>query len=433
MPSVVVVGLQWGDEGKGKLVDLLAESADLVIRSQGGNNAGHTIKAGDTEYRFHLVPSGILFPHTHCFIGGGTVIDPKVLIAEIEGLESQGIHVKGRLSISPYAHVIFPFHRKQDVLTEKKKGAGAIGTTGRGIGPCYSDKAGRIGLRMADLHSEKTFKNRLQTVLALKNDELYKLFGEAPLDLEEVWSEYVHYAKKLAPFIALDTERKIFEASRKGKKLLFEGAHGTLLDITFGTYPYVTSSSTLAAGICAGAGIGPSAAGHVLGILKAYFTRVGNGPFPTELPASEAHLFPDHLAAREVGTTTGRKRRMGWFDAVLARYAVGLNGVSSLAVTKLDILDRIQTLKICVGYSWEGKKYDYPLPLSEELQNMTPIYEEMPGWLSSTSCVTSFEQLPQKAKNYLKRLEELCGVPISVVSVGPERERTLWLRHLFQD
>jgi adenylosuccinate synthase len=430
MSTVLIVGLQWGDEGKGKVVDLLSERADYVIRSQGGNNAGHTIRAREKEFRFHLVPSGILYPQVTCLIGGGVVIDPKVFLEELNSLKVNGIKTDGRVLVSPYAHIIFPYHQILDRLWEAKKGKLAVGTTGRGIGPCYADKASRLGLRVADLISEETFSEKLKLVLDLKNEELKALFGHPPLSFDTVYAEFSEYGRKLKPLVA-DVERHIFEAGLKGKKMICEGAHGSLLDTTYGTYPYVTSSSTISSGICAGAGIGASNKKEVLGILKAYFTRVGNGPFPTELSEKEASFFPDHTSAREIGTTTGRKRRLGWFDAVLSKYSCALNAVSSIAVTKLDILDALETIKICTGYRYKGKLIDYPPPLAEEFAKVEPIYEEMPGWKKSTHDITSFDKLPDLAKKYLDRLSRLCGAPICLVSVGPDREKTIWTRKIF--
>lgn len=431
MTTVLVVGLQWGDEGKGKVVDLLSEKADVVARSQGGNNAGHTIKVKNQEFRFHLIPSGILYPQTKCLIGAGTVIDPKAFLAEIQGLIDQGLKVDKRIFLSPYAHVIFPYHQILDKLWEQKKGKLAVGTTGKGIGPCYADKASRVGLRIADLISEDTLAEKLKIVLAMKNEELEKLFGHAPLSFDSLFSEYAEYGRKLKPLVA-DVERILFEAGKAGKKIVLEGAHGSLLDTAYGTYPFVTSSSTIASGICAGIGLGPSSNIQVLGILKAYFTRVGNGPFPTELSPEEYRHFPDHTAAREIGTTTGRKRRLGWFDAVLARYTCALNGASAIALTKLDILDGLSNLKICTGYRLKGKKIDFPPPLAEDMAKVEPVYEEMEGWKESTKDVQSFEDLPSQAKRYIERLSVFCGAPITLVSTGPERERTIWMQKMFQ-
>lgn len=430
MPGIIVVGIQWGDEGKGKMIDLLSEQAHHIVRAHGGNNAGHTVLVGSEEYRFHLIPSGILYPHTQCYIGGGTVIDPEVLLQEIEGLEARGIRVKGRLWISPDAHVIFSYHRELDKLNEERKGKNAIGTTGRGIGPCYTDKVSRIGIRMCELVRPDLLKKRFDEVLPLKNSELEKIFGRAPIDQKALYAQNAVYGEKLAEFVS-PIELTIGRALKQDQKVLFEGAHGTFLDINFGTYPYVTSSSCLAGGVTSGAGIGPTQIDHTLGVVKAYTTRVGQGPFPVALTDEEQSLFLDHLKAREVGTTTGRKRRMGWFDAVLARYAVILNGVDSLAVTKLDILDDLAEIKICKGYRLDGALLDQPPAVADEYARVEPIYETLPGWQASTKEVSKIEELPKNARKYLDRIAELCEAPISMLSLGPEREKTVVLNSLF--
>ncbi len=425
MPSVIAVGAQWGDEGKGKVIDLLSERAEFIVRSQGGNNAGHTIRVGGKEYRFHLVPSGVLYPHTQCFVMGGTVIDPRVLLDEIQGLEERGVLLQGRLHLSPYAHIVFPYHLLIDKLSEESKGAHAIGTTGRGIGPCYADKANRSGIRMCELIDPKILKNRLHFALSLKNRELQALFDHPPLDFEKIYKEYAEYGNLLAPFVG-EPERIVAAACRENKKVLFEGAHGTLLDITFGTYPYVTSSSTISSGVSGGAGIGASRIGHTIGVVKAYTTRVGSGPLPSALTEEEQDFFLDHVTAREIGTTTGRKRRIGWFDACLVRYAACLNGMDSLALTKLDVLDHLHEIKICTRYRLHGKEVDYPPPLIEDLNQVQPVYETMAGWKCSTKEISSYEELPQEAKNYIARLCELVKTPLSILSFGPDREKTLY-------
>ncbi len=430
MPSVIVVGIQWGDEGKGKMIDLLSLEAATIVRAQGGNNAGHTIMVGKEEYRFHLVPSGILYPHTRCYIGGGTAIDPEVLLKEIEGLEARGVNLRGRLFISPYAHVNFSYHREFDKLYELQKGASAIGTTGRGIGPCYTDRASRIGIRMCELVRKDILKKRLSLVLEIKNRELEVLFNVKPLDFEKLYAEYALLGEKLLPFIS-DVELSIEQSIEKNDKVLFEGAHGTFLDTTFGTYPYVTSSSTIAAGVCAGAGIGPTKISHTLGVVKSYTTRVGNGPLPTALKGEEETLFLNHEAAREIGTTTGRKRRMGWFDAVLARQGVRLNGINSLAITKLDVLDNLAFIKICYAYRLGAALLETIPPLAEDMEKVEPLYETLPGWQCSTKECKHYDDLPLNAKKYLKRIEALCGSSISIVSVGPEREKTFILSDPF--
>lgn len=426
--AIAVIGMQWGDEGKGKVIDLLAEDAKHIARAQGGNNAGHTIVVKDKEYRFHLVPSGILYPHTKCYIGGGTVIDPPSVLAEIDELDKNNISYVKRLYISFYAHIVFPYHRLIDELSEKVKGGAAVGTTGRGIGPCYTDKVNRCGIRVIDLLSPDRFRRKLEEALSLKNKELEIFYGHPPLELEPIFKEYESYAKRLEPFAA-PVEELLFEAAKQGENILFEGAQGALLDITFGTYPFVTSSCTLSGGICSGLGLGPSKVDLALGVTKAYTTRVGHGPFPTEILEEELSRFPDHKAAREVGTTTGRKRRVGWFDSFLLRHTICLNGVDSLALTKLDILDSLDQIKICTGY-----KHCKIFPATvEDLSRAVPIYEFHPGWKQSTRDIRIYDDLPQAAKAYVRRIEELCGVPISIVSIGPERERTLWLDRFFNE
>lgn len=425
--SVAVIGMQWGDEGKGKVIDLLSADARHIARAQGGNNAGHTIIAQGREFKFHLIPSGILYPHTKCYIGAGVVLDPSSLIEELDLLDTMGIAWSKRLFISPYCHIVFPFHKLIDRLAEQKKGSLSIGTTGRGIGPCYSDKVNRLGIRFADLLSP-SFGGLLKTILEIKNGELFQLYGHAPLAFEEIYDSYSNFAKRLRPLLA-PVEDLLYEAAEKKEKILFEGAQGSLLDITFGTYPYVTSSSTIAGGICSGLGIGPSFCSRVLGVAKAYSTRVGSGPFPTELPSEDQYLFPDHISSREIGTTTGRKRRLGWFDAFLVRHAVRLSGVHSLALTKMDILDAQEEIRICVGY----KSHKHFPTTFEELSSARPVYETHPGWKQSTRDVHVYDDLPREAKAYLRRIEELCGVPVSIVSVGPEREKTIWMDRFFED
>ena len=426
--SIAIVGMQWGDEGKGKVIDLLSQQAEHIARAQGGNNAGHTIVVDGKEFRFHLIPSGILYPHTKCYIGGGTVLDPLSILTEMDGLARHGISYVKRLYISYYAHIVFPYHRLIDQLAEQAKGSSAVGTTGRGIGPCYTDKISRCGIRLADLLDKETFRSKLEGTLALKNRELQGIYGAPPLEFEPIYKEYCAFAEKLAPFAA-PVEEMLHRASLKGDKILFEGAQGALLDITFGTYPFVTSSCTLSGGVCAGLGFGPSKVDQTIGVTKAYTTRVGNGPLPTELSGSELAQFPDHTASREVGTTTGRKRRMGWFDSFLMRHTIALNGADSLALTKLDILDQLDEIKICTGY-----KHCKAFPARvEELGRVVPVYESHPGWRESTRDVRVYDDLPKLAKAYVRRIEELCEVPVSLVSVGPEREKTLWLDRFFNE
>lgn len=430
MPGVVVVGLQWGDEGKGKVVDILASQADVIVRTQGGNNAGHTILVSGKEHRFHLVPSGILYPKNICCISGGTVIDPTVLAEEIDLLSKEGIVLKDRLFLSPYAHVIFPFHRELDTLAEKKKGSSAIGTTGRGIGPCYIDKAARVGLRMADLIEPHSFKEKLERLLAIKNFELQALYGHPGFTLDEIYQPYAALGKKFAPFIA-PVEMVVLTELQEGKKVLFEGAHGALLDLTFGTYPFVTSSSTFSAGILNGASVGPRMDIQAIGVFKAYTTRVGNGPLPTALSEKERKLFPDARSIREIGTTTGRERRLGWLDIPLLRYAVSMSSVSCLAMTKLDILDTLPVIKICTGYLLKGKPIDLPPARTEEWEHIEPVYEEMAGWQTETKGITDLERLPEKARRYLEKIEALIETPISLISTGPDRQQTILLNDIF--
>ena len=427
MSSIAVIGLQWGDEGKGKIVDLFSRDARHVARAQGGNNAGHTIVAEGKEYKFHLIPSGILFPHTKCYIGGGTVIDPVSILQEIDGLKKAGIQVERRLTISAYAHVIFPYHRLIDKLMEAQKGSGAVGTTARGIGPCYTDKASRHGIRMADLVDQTHFKAKLEKVLAFKNLELEKLYSHEKIDFEKLYDEYVSYADQLRPYIG-PVEEKLYAAAKNGEKILFEGAQGALLDVTFGTYPFVTSSCTLSGGISAGLGVGPGSIQRTVGAVKAYTTRVGHGPLPTELNSDELAHFPDSHTARELGTTTGRKRRIGWLDTFLLRHTICINGVDSLGIMKLDILDGLDEIQICTGY----KRFNVFPSTIEHLASAVPIYETHPGWKEPTGHIKLYKDLPAKAKAYVKRIEELCDVPVGLISVGPDREQTIWLDRFFE-
>lgn len=430
MPSVIVVGAQWGDEGKGKVTDVLASNAMHIVRAQGGNNAGHTVLIGSNEYKLHLIPSGILHPHTQCYIGAGTVLDLDVLIKEIEWLESLGHSLQGRLWISPEAHIIFPYHKQLDILLENKKGNLAVETTGRGIGPCYADKANRLGIRLAELVCPNHFPKLLKAVLCLKNEELTQLYGVKPLSYEAVLAEYTSKGIFLNPYLN-SFESHLYESMKNNENVLFEGAQGTFLDVNFGTYPFVTSSITIASGICAGAGIGPCDIDHVLGVAKAYTTRVGNGPFPSEVIKEE--VFIDHEQAREYGTTTGRKRRVGWLDAVLLKKAVSLNGLQALALTKLDVLDPLDTIKICIAYRFHGRMQHHLPRLAQDCEWVEPVYEILSGWKTSTRECKEGAELPEKAKNYIRRIEMLCGVPVNLVSVGPKREETIILQHPFEE
>ena len=428
MTTLIIVGLQWGDEGKGKIVDLLSNQVGHIIRSQGGHNAGHTVVVGDEEYSFHMIPSGILYPHTYCYLGGGVVIEPEHLIKEIEGLEKRGISFEGRFFISKYAHLIFPFHILLDEYTEEQKGKRAVGTTGSGIGPCYADKATRIGMRVVDLLDPQAFKEKLRRALEEKNKLFEMLYDKPCLEFEPIYERYIDYAKKLRPFIA-DVEHLIHKARTEKKNILVEGAQGALLDINFGTYPFVTSSNTTSGGVLAGSGIGPLQIDKVLGIVKAYTTRVGNGPFPTEF--SEDLI--DHKQAREFGTTTGRRRRAGWFDAFLVRFGLEMSGVSSIVLTKLDILDTFKEIKICIGYELDGQRLPCPPADPEEFDRVQPIYEVAAGWETSTKDVQVFDDLPINAKKYIRRLERLCDTSVDVLSLGPKRKNTIIINPLINN
>lgn len=424
MPGIIVVGLQWGDEGKGKIVDLLSAQASHVVRSQGGNNAGHTVKTQGKEIALHLVPSGILHPQAEAYICSGCLIDPKVLIQEIEKLEAQGISLAGRLHLSPSAHLIFPFHRELDRLYEESKGNAAIGTTKRGIGPCASDRAARIGVRVAELMKPEVFKKRLATLIAQKNLEFVGIFGQKPIDLDSVFDEYCAYGDRLRPFVS-DAEGRIRAALFRDETVLFEGAHGTFLDCVLGSYPFVTSSLTIAAGVIAGAGVGPLMIDAVYGVLKAYTTRVGSGPLPTAVTPDVMEDFRGAEDFREVGTTTGRPRRIGWLDLVQGRCGIELNGVDHLVLTKLDVLDKFDEIHLCTGYMLDGEQIDRPPPLIEDLERVEPIFETLPGWQTSTRKATRIRELPKNARKYIEFIEDYCNVSIAMVSVGPSREETI--------
>ncbi|MEM8675427.1 MAG: adenylosuccinate synthase [Cyanobacteria bacterium P01_G01_bin.67] len=421
MANVIVIGAQWGDEGKGKITDLLSRSADVVVRSQGGVNAGHTVVVSGQTFKLHLIPSGILYPNTECIIGSGTVIDPQVLIEEIEQLKALGVTVDN-LHISQTAHITMPYHRKIDQAAEESRGEYKIGTTGRGIGPTYADKSERTGIRVLDLMNPDQLQKQLGWTINYKNVILEKLYNLPPLDSKKVIEEYLKYAEFLKPFV-IDSSLEIYEAVRKKKNILFEGAQGTLLDLDHGTYPYVTSSNPIAGGACVGAGVGPTTIDRVIGVAKAYTTRVGEGPFPTELNDDVGQLLGD-LGA-EFGTTTGRRRRCGWFDAVIGRYAVRINGLDCLAVTKLDVLDELAEIKVCVAYEIDGEICNHFPTNASQFANCKPVYKTLPGWQQTTSDSRSLADLPQKALNYLKYLAELMKVPIAIVSVGPSRDQTI--------
>ncbi|MBI5805881.1 adenylosuccinate synthase [candidate division TA06 bacterium] len=420
--NICIVGAQWGDEGKGKIVDLLAERVNIVARYQGGANAGHTVKVNKKEFVLHLIPSGIVHPGKLCLIGSGVVIDPKSLLEEMEYLKKLGISVKGRLLISGGAHLTMPYHKLLDSARESK-GAGAIGTTHRGIGPTYADKAYRSGLKMVDLLDPELFSRSLKRNLDEKNFILQKYYGHKKDDFSRTLALYRSYAKVLRPYIA-DVSDLLNKEMSKGRKVLFEGAQGTFLDVDFGTYPFVTSSSTIAGGASTGLGIGPDKVGRVIIVAKAYTTRVGNGPFPTEFDAKMSD-FLRAKAGDEVGRTTGRPRRCGWLDAVMLKRAVQLNGAGELALTKLDILDGFKDIKIAVGYSHEGKKIDgYPLS-TEELAGCRPQYLTLPGWDKPTAGLRKYSDLPANAKRYISTIEKLAGARASIISVGSERQATI--------
>ena len=421
MANVIVIGAQWGDEGKGKITDLLSKSADIVVRYQGGVNAGHTIVVEGQTFKLHLIPSGILYPDTDCIIGCGTVIDPQVLIGELEQLAKLNISTKN-LQISETAHVTMPYHRLIDVAAEQRRGEHKIGTTGRGIGPTYADKSERTGIRVLDLMDEKGLRKQLKWAIEYKNVILEKLYEIAPLDPEAVIEQYLQYAEVLRPYV-VDTSLKIYDAIKRRRNILFEGAQGTLLDLDHGTYPYVTSSNPVAGGACIGTGVGPTAIDRVIGVAKAYTTRVGEGPFPTELKGEIGEQLCDRGA--EFGTTTGRKRRCGWFDAVIGRYAVRINGMDCLAITKLDILDELEEIKVCVAYEIDGVEFkDFPRN-SRRFAQCRPIYKVLPGWKQSTENCRTLEDLPRQALDYLKFLAELMDVPIAIVSLGASRDQTI--------
>lgn len=418
MANTCVIGLQWGDEGKGKIVDILAEDYDIIARYQGGGNAGHTLVINDEKYVFHLIPSGILHPGKKCVIGNGIVIDPALFLDEVAELSKRNINVNGNLFISDRAHVVFPYHKKLDLLIEEQKGDLMIGTTGRGIGPCYTDKIARNGIRITELYHKEHFKAKLEKTIEEKNRLFVNLYDAEPISWKEVYEEYIAYADKISPFVC-DTIELMAKAISDNKKILFEGAQGTLLDVDFGTYPYTTSSNAAACGAASGVGVSPKQVHNVLGIMKAYTTRVGSGPFPTEVGGK----LGDHIRKKggEFGSTTGRPRRCGWFDAVAMQYAVRINGVDSAVITKLDVLDDQEIVKICTGYKSGKKVYNsFPADL-DALDVCEPIYEEVPGWMKDTSKVRNKEDLPEKAINYIQTIEGYLGLKVKMVSVGPDR------------
>ncbi len=421
MPVIAVIGAHWGDEGKGKVVDLLAEKAKLVVRFSGGDNAGHTVINTYGEFRLHLIPSGIFYPHTTCIIGNGVAINPAVLIGEMDNLSQRGIDIS-RLFISDRAHLIMPYHILLDGLEEKSRAGKALGTTLKGVGPAFADKTARLGIRTGDLLDKDAFLNRLRFILAHKNTILTKVYGAKPLSVDEVYSQYCQYGERLAPHIR-ETTAMVDEAWHKGELVLLEGAQGALLDPDFGTYPYNTSSSPLAGGGCLGAGISPTKISHIIAVFKAYCTRVGSGPMPTELKDETGDFI--RKRAHEYGTTTGRPRRCGWFDAVAARYSTRINGFTGAAITRLDVLDTLPRLKICVAYKLDDKTIDYFPSSITALDRCQPIYEELPGWQSPITDIRQYDQLPLKARQYVARLEELASCPANLISVGAKREQTI--------
>lgn len=417
MANTVVVGAQWGDEGKGKIIDILARDADYIVRYQGGNNAGHTVVIDNEEFILHLIPSGILHKDKICVIGNGVVVDPEALINEIEILRGKGIEVGSNLKVSDQVHLIFPYHKEIDKLSERKQ---RIGTTGRGIGPCYTDKIARCGIRLSDLLDDELFKKKLKESLDAKNEFLRKVYGHKGFSFDEIYVKFSEYRRKISVY-ACNASKVLNDAVNKKKRLLMEGAQGTLLDIDHGTYPYVTSSNSTAGGACTGAGLGPSKIDKVAGVVKAYTTRVGEGPFPTEFKPPLMDVI--RKKGNEYGATTGRPRRCGWFDSVIVRHSAMVNGLDAIMVTKLDVLDELDVIKIAVAYKYKGRIYkDFPANI-EMLWDVKPVYEECPGWKEDTSGVNSFSGLPVNAKRYLKKIENLIDVKIELVSVGSRRKQ----------
>ncbi|MEV6928397.1 adenylosuccinate synthase [Dactylosporangium sp. NPDC051485] len=425
MPAIVLIGAQWGDEGKGKVTDMIGGSVDYVVRYSGGNNAGHTVVTPDGQkFALHLMPSGALWPNAAIVIGNGVVIDPKVLLIEIDGLAERGVDVS-RLMISGDAHLIMPHHRALDRVVERYLGSSRIGTTGRGIGPAYGDKVSRMGIRVQDLLDPGILRKKLEIVLRERNQVLFKVYNRKEIDVDAVVEEYLTYAERMRPYIT-DTRQVLWRGLEEGRTVLLEGAQATMLDMDHGTYPFVTSSNPTVGGACVGSGIPPTAITQVIGVTKAYTTRVGSGPFPTELfDDNGVHL---RKVGREYGTTTGRERRTGWYDAVVAKYATRLNGITDLVVTKLDVLSGLEKVPICVAYEVDGKRTD-DMPMTQtEFHHATPVYEELPGWWEDISQARTFEELPANARRYIERIEELAGTRVSIVGVGPGRDENV-VRH----
>ncbi|WPC41891.1 adenylosuccinate synthase [Clostridium sp. JS66] len=423
MSAFIVLGAQWGDEGKGKMTDYLAEDANVVVRFQGGNNAGHTVEVGDKQYKLHLIPSGILYKDKLNVIGNGVVLDPKALFEEIDYLKGVGVNVTPEnLIISDRTQLIMPYHRVLDGIKEKCRGKKDIGTTGKGIGPCYTDKMERSGIRVSDLMHKEVFIEKLKENVEMKNDIITKVFNGEALSFDDICAEYLGYAEKMRAFVK-DTSVIVYDNIKAGKKVLFEGAQGTLLDIDYGTYPYVTSSNTIAGGVCIGAGIGPTLINSAVGIAKAYTTRVGKGPFPTELFDETGDWIREN--GHEYGVTTGRARRCGWLDLVILKTSARVSGLTSFAVTKIDTIAGLEKVKMCVGYKLDGKVIDYFPASLEDLARCEPVYEEFDGWDKGIENARSYNEIPENAKKYLKKIEEFTGTKISIVSVGPRRDQTI--------
>lgn len=428
MSSVVVVGSQWGDEGKGKITDFLSQNAEVVARYQGGNNAGHTIVFGGKKYKLHLIPSGIFFPEKICVLGNGMVIDPKAFVDEIKYLHENGVSTDN-LKVSNRAHVILPYHIKLDILQEEEKGANKIGTTRKGIGPAYMDKAARCGIRIADLLDKDVFREKLEQNLAEKNRLFEKVYGVEPLDVDAIFDEYYEYGQQMAKYVT-DTSVVLNDALDQGRRVLFEGAQGVMLDIDQGTYPFVTSSNPVAGGVTIGAGVGPTKISTVVGVAKAYTTRVGDGPFVTEIKDEIGDRIRE--VGREYGTTTGRPRRVGWFDSVVVRHARRVSGITDLSLNSLDVLTGIEMLKICVAYRYNGKEIkEFPANLNV-LAKCEPVYEELPGWTEDITQAKSLDDLPDNARHYLERVSQLTGIPLSIFSVGPDRDQTNVVRSVYR-
>ena len=429
MANVAIIGAQWGDEGKGKVVDLFTHEADIIVRFQGGNNAGHTLVVDGEKTVLHLVPSGALHPNKLCVIGNGVVVDPEVLIEEIDSLKAEGhLASDDQLRISEQAHVIMPYHKAIDLARERLRGKGKIGTTGRGIGPAYEDKVARVGIRFVDLLEEDTFRDKLQRNIEEKNFYLKAILNEKALDFNAIHDRYGSYREKLKRYVT-NTGLLLDEKMRAGKRVLFEGAQGTLLDVDHGTYPYVTSSSTITGGACSGSGVGPQSIQQVIGISKAYTTRVGSGPFPTELHGPEGETLRREGA--EFGATTGRSRRCGWFDAVGVRHAVRMNGMTGIALTKLDVLTSFKKIPICTGYRYQGQSISEFPASTKVMQQAEPVYEEIEGWNEPLDNARQFSDLPKSAQKYVRRIEEVIGSEIILVSVGPGREQTILIKNPF--